>query len=216
MKNLPKNFITTIFLFVIVFSCYSQETQYELPKTSNLIFNGTSIVEAVAFEKSINSKPKKPFATITLSTKLYPYAANYTLANPKEFLRNSPKYIPASIEYFYDRKSNEVKYISYKWDFIFKVSDDILFDRNKLKKVVEKECKELEAYTALFSELDKKISLKYNTAEKSVKINKQRTKKIAWKSDTSTAILSLEFQDCTDKANLLPGYFVVHLIEYSK
>ncbi|MFK7748039.1 MAG: hypothetical protein AB8B65_06600 [Kordia sp.] len=216
MKHLKKNIITILMLTAIVFFCNAQDSQYETQDKANLIFTGTSIKEAVAFETSLNSKLEKPFAHVTLSQEMYPHVKKYTLASPKEFLRNTPKSIPAHVEYYYDKFSRKVKFTSYRWDFVHKVSDAILFNRKKLRKLVEKECGELQAYNTLFSQLDTLISEKFSSSEKKVKQNQKRDKSIEWNNETTAAILKMEFQDCSSEGDLLPGYFVIQLTVYSK
>lgn len=206
------NKITTIFLiFTSIFSSCSQQSQNQ-----NLIFTGKSIEDAIEFETKINSKIEKNYATIVLSPKLYPYVDKYELNNPKQISRVLPENIPANVEYFYDKNSREIKYASYKWDFINKVDDDILFDRKKLQELVEKECSNLESYSKLFSELEEIINDRYSKGKKSVLENRPKNKLIEWENDLSKGILKLEFQDCNNKKNLLPGWFIVRYIEYSK
>jgi len=214
--NLDKYIIRIAFLVIAIYSCHSQDSQYELSDEFDLIFSGISINEAMTYETSIGSKLEKPHAKIVLSPKLYPYVDRYNLGNPKEFSRNIPKNISAFIEYYYDENSKEVKYVSYKWAFLNKIGDDILFDRKKLKILVEKECAELNSYNMLFSKLEEIISTKHSKSEKTIKQNHAKNKKIVWKSDTSVVNLSLEFQDCQNQDNLLPGWFVVSLVEYHK
>ncbi|MCG2431258.1 hypothetical protein [Aequorivita xiaoshiensis] len=206
------NKITTIiFIFISIFYSCSQETQKQ-----NLIFTGKSIEDAIKFETEINSKIEKNNATIVLSPKLYPFVDKYELNNPIQISRVLPKSVPAKVEYFYDKNSREIKYVSYKWDFLNKVDDNILFDRKKLRALIEKECGELETYSNLFSELEEIINDRYSNGKKSVLQDKPKNKLIEWENDLSKGILKLELQDCSDTENLLPGWFLVSFIEYSK
>ncbi|WP_353777424.1 hypothetical protein [Winogradskyella sp. 3972H.M.0a.05] len=206
-----KKLLSFIFSLVFILYSYSQESQNQ-----NLIFTGKSIDDAIKFEIKINSKVEKNYATIVLAPELYPYVDKYELVNPKQISRVLPKNIPANVEYFYDKNSREIKYTSYKWAFINKIDDKTLFDRKKLKELVEKECGELETYTKLFSELEEIITKKYALGKKSVLENKPKDKLIEWENANSKGTLKLEFQDCSNNKNLLPGWFVVSFIEYSK
>ncbi len=201
-----------IFFCLVSFlnSC-SQESQNRNP-----IFTGKSIEEAIEFERKLNSKIEKTYATIVLATELYPYVDKYELSNPKQISRIIPTDFPASIEYFYDKNSQEVKYSSYKWAFINKIDDNTLFDRKKLQKLVEKECGELEKYSKYFLRLEEIINNKFASGKKSKLKNEPKNKLIEWENENSKGILKLEFQDCNDSKNILPGWFVVEYIEYSK
>ena len=207
---MKKPFVIFFCLFSFLNSC-SQESLNQ-----NLIFTGKSIEEAIEFETKLNSKIQNTYATIVLAPELYPYVDKYELSNPKQILRIIPTDFPASIEYFYDKNSREVKYSSYKWAFINKVDDNILFDRNKLQKLVEKECGELENYSKLFSRLEKIINNKFAPGKKSILKTEPKNKLIEWENENSKGILKLEFQDCNDIKKLLPGWFIVEYVEYSK
>jgi len=214
--NYQKNIPLLCLLLSFCCTCYSQESIYTIPEKSDLVFEGSSIEEALAFEAGIESTLEKQYATIVLSPELYPYVKNHHLANPKEFSRNNSMSIPCSVEYYYDRNTKKIKYKSYKWAFFNKIDDEILFDKKKLKELVLTECGELDAYIELFSKLENIVDQNHPSLDKTIKVDEIRNKKTEWKGDSINTSLSLEFQDCNDDDEMLPGWFVVRLIEYSK
>ncbi|AXT50598.1 hypothetical protein D1818_07035 [Aquimarina sp. BL5] len=193
-----------------LYSC-SQESQIQ-----NLIFTGKSIEEAIKFEVNLNSKVDKNYATIVLAPELYPYVDKYDLNNPKQISRVIPNDFPANIEYYYDKNSREVKYSSYKWAFFNRIDDETLFNRKKLQELVEAECDKLNKYSDFFSKLEQILDNKYSSSKKSILKTEPKEKLIEWENDNSKATLKLEFQDCNDKKKLLPGWFMISFIEYSK
>lgn len=203
--------IYIVLSFISFFYVSAQELQQQ-----NLIFTGKLIENAIEFETRMNSKIEKNYATIVLAPELYPYVDQYELNNPKQISRDWPENSPANVEYFYDTNSREIKYTSYKWAFINKIDDDTLFDRKKLKELVEKECGELEAYHKLFSKLERIIDNRFPLGKKDILENKPKKKVIEWSSEDFKGVLKLEFQDCNRTENLLPGWFMISFIEYFK
>ena len=200
------------FLFCIAYlNFYAQDAQNQ-----PYIFTGTTIDEALDFETTLNSKLKKSNATIVLSPELYPNVNDYQLANPKQIARAQPTMFPAEVEYYYDTESREVKFTSYRWAFINKIDDNTLFNKRKLRTLVEKECGELEAYTEFFLMLEKIIDKKYKDSKKSVLKKEPRNQTIWWENEASKAMLMLSFQDCSEEDRLLPGWFMIDFTEYSK
>ncbi|MEP2935739.1 MAG: hypothetical protein ABJM06_15000 [Gilvibacter sp.] len=204
-------YFTLFFLLIYILNSCAQEI-----KNNDIIFVGQTIEEAINFENSIKSNYQKGFATIVLSSKIYPFVGKYELNNPKEFSRIIPEQIPGNVEYFYDKNSREIKYVTYQWAFINKVDDDTLFNRTKLREMVAKECEQLQVYAQLFLDLEKLITTKYSEKDKSVVENLPKKKLIEWEDAKTKGVLKLEFQDCINETKLLPGWFIVSFIEYSK
>jgi hypothetical protein len=146
-------------LLLVSCNVKSQKVSLEVPIT---VMDVKSVIE---FEAKIKSKKEdNSFATISLGQNLYPYVSNYSLNQPYEFVRTkSNLHINPKCEYFFDSKTEELKFFTIKWELKNEVDFLKLKSFSEYTDLLEEDLKYKKDYKDFFNSL--KLFLKNNFGE---------------------------------------------------
>ena len=113
------------------------------------------INSVIQLEEKLNSLKEENLFNITIDTTLYPYIDNYILTQPFKFQRTSSEiHVNPKCEYYFNSKTNELKFCLVKWGINNQIDFNKLNNYSDYSNLLINDLKHKNEYQGLFEHLN--------------------------------------------------------------